>query len=232
VPRSQNEVWHSSYLWVRAEAEELVIDSTVRSIFIGILCAAFAMLLFTRSFAATSGLVLVVTSIVLLVAAAMGAVLDWTMGPVEVISLIVFLGYCVTYCIHIAHAYVSPDLDGRTTENRIQVALLRLGPATIFSALTTVMTCLFLGACTIRIFNQFGIVLFLTTFFGLLAALTVLPSFLTLTYGLRLDFFRRKARRVEPNTEPPSGAIVPAPVSPRDPGDDRGTVEMAHVRGR
>jgi len=33
-------------------------------------------------------------------------VMEWKIGPIEVISLVVFVGYSVTYSLHIAHNYV------------------------------------------------------------------------------------------------------------------------------
>merc|ERR1719446_549000 len=32
--------------------------------------------------------------------------MKWKIGPIEVISLVVFVGYSVTYSLHIAHNYV------------------------------------------------------------------------------------------------------------------------------
>merc|ERR1719473_1464571 len=58
VPRSRAEAWHTSYLWVRAEAERMVVESTLASIAVGILCGAVAMFVFTLSFAASVGLIL------------------------------------------------------------------------------------------------------------------------------------------------------------------------------
>ena len=40
--------------------------------------------------------------------------IDWKLGPIEIVSLVVFLGYCITFCIHITYAY---------TEARIFMAL-------------------------------------------------------------------------------------------------------------
>eukprot|EP00747_Dinoflagellata_sp_TGD_P008907 gnl/TRDRNA2_/TRDRNA2_118505_c0_seq1.p1 gnl/TRDRNA2_/TRDRNA2_118505_c0~~gnl/TRDRNA2_/TRDRNA2_118505_c0_seq1.p1 ORF type:complete len:253 (+),score=32.33 gnl/TRDRNA2_/TRDRNA2_118505_c0_seq1:24-761(+) len=38
-------------------------------------------------------------------------VMDWDIGPVEVISLVVFVGYSVTYALHIAHNYSEVEED-------------------------------------------------------------------------------------------------------------------------
>lgn len=139
---------------------------------------------FTRSLAASGALILVVAGVTLVVIASMTG-LGWTLGPFEVISLIGFLGYSLTYCIHVAHTFVMAK--GVSPLRALELAMLRIGPATVVSALTTMSTCVFLGICTIRVFNKFGIVLFLTTLVGLVAALTALPCCLLVSAKVVVD---------------------------------------------
>ena len=54
------------------------------------------MFVFTRSLTAAVIVVVAVSNIVVYVTAMMSAFFKWNMGPVEVVSIIVFLGYCVT----------------------------------------------------------------------------------------------------------------------------------------
>ncbi|CAE7380889.1 unnamed protein product [Symbiodinium natans] len=63
-------------------------------------------------------LAVIVTGVVIVVitglAFFMVTVMGWSIGPIEVIALVVFVGYSVTYALHIAHNYnlmVASDED-------------------------------------------------------------------------------------------------------------------------
>merc|ERR1719265_74213 len=167
------------------EVLTLVVGSVVTSILIGLFCGLLAVLVFTKSIIAGFSIILVALNIICYVAAIMCGPLGWHIGPIEVVSVIVFLGYCVTYCIHIAHLFVEACEETDEPLQQVRLALLRLGPATVSSAMTTLSSCIFLTMCVTTIFVKFGIVLLLTTVLGLLAALSVLPAFLLATYGMR-----------------------------------------------
>merc|ERR1712151_532270 len=87
-------------------------------------------------------------------------VMGWPIGPIEVIALIVFIGYAVTYSLHIAHLYGSDEsaeeaentsniipktlrkkaalLEADTTRmKRTRFALESVGGAALGSAITT-----------------------------------------------------------------------------------------------
>jgi len=182
-----------------------------------------AVFVFTRSLTAAVIVVMAVTTIVVYVTAMMSAFFKWSLGPVEVVSIIVFLGYCVTYCIHIAHAYTDlKDLE-HDSQLRVRMALLRLGPATVSSAVTTMCTCVFLCLCTITIFVKFGVVLFLTTFLGLCAAIGALPPFLAI-FG---ELHCRCAKAAHEPQDEDDAVDEREPLSGRypDPADDFATRE-------
>ena len=62
------------------------------------------------------------------------AVLNWPFGPVEALSIVVFLGYCITFCIHIAHAYCMVASETKDVKERACNALLHLGAAVMTAA--------------------------------------------------------------------------------------------------
>ncbi|CAE7232474.1 PTCHD2, partial [Symbiodinium necroappetens] len=95
--------WHTSSLWVRAEAQSALISSTILTIVIVVGLALLGMLVFTRDWKLS---MLVVASTMLVVCILFWfivVVMGWPPGPrlwhperigaIEVIALIVFIGY-------------------------------------------------------------------------------------------------------------------------------------------
>jgi preprotein translocase subunit SecF len=179
----QGAVWHTSRLWVQKDLEAQIVQSFGSSVALGIFAGFIAVEIFTWwNLMAGVSIVVVVGGVMTSVTAILSAV-GWALGPLEVISIIVFLGYSMTYSIHIAHAYIEASEEVKSAQQRMRLALLRLGPATISSALTTLSTCVFLASCVSTIFVRFGIVLFVITVQGVLAALIVEPAFLSVAQG-------------------------------------------------
>jgi hypothetical protein len=179
----QGDVWHTSRLWVQKDLEAQIVQSFGSSVVLGIFAGFIAVEIFTWwNLMAGVSIVVVVGGVMTSVTAILSAA-GWALGPLEVISIIVFLGYSMTYSIHIAHAYIEAAEEVKSDEQRLRLALLRLGPATISSALTTLSTCIFLANCVSTIFVRFGIVLFVITVQGVLAALIVEPAFLSVAHG-------------------------------------------------
>lgn len=110
-----DEAFHVSSAWAEAEANQELITSAVLTLVI-LLCLAFTfMVLFTWSIA----LSLFVVGATL---AAIGGltffiviVMRWEVGLIEVIAIVYFIGYAVTYSLHIAHKYAC-DEEGHESE--------------------------------------------------------------------------------------------------------------------
>jgi len=112
-------------------------------------------------------------------------------------------------------------------QQRTRLALLRLGPATISSALTTLCTTVFLANCVVGIFVRFGIVLFVITVQGVLAALIVEPAFLSAAGEVNLrglcrrrekqsDTFERQRTTTSPVEEERESDLASAPRASPD----------------
>jgi hypothetical protein len=162
--RSTRGAWHSSELWVRAEAQEELVSSTIITLVIVILLAFAGMLLFTFDFLLSLYVVFATLLVLLGLSFFIVALCQWPIGPIEVIALIVFIGYAVTYSLHIAHKYGSndalqlpPRLDldeaSATRFQRTQFALKSIGSAALGSAFTTTGCAIFLLFCTLSIFQ-------------------------------------------------------------------------------
>jgi len=100
-----NHAFHTAEAWVRAEAEVAIVGSTVETIIIASACAWLGVLIFTGDPVLALIVLGLVLGIISGLAFFMVCVMRWKIGPVEVISLVVFVGYSVTYSLHIAHNY-------------------------------------------------------------------------------------------------------------------------------
>merc|ERR1719282_742589 len=92
-----NRAWHTAGAWVRAEAEIAIIDSTKDTIIIACACGWFGMLVFTGDPILAFFVLCLVIGIISGLAFFMITLMGWEIGPIEVISLVVFVGYSVTY---------------------------------------------------------------------------------------------------------------------------------------
>jgi len=173
--------WHTSHSWVQAQAVAGIISSTGVCIFISVIAGFFALLAFTRDIVIATLSVVSVTSVVVVQLFFMVMVMQWLIGPVEAVALIVFIGYIFTFNLHIAHAYCHTGHSSTGTSpskarlDRTVQALHSRGCSILGSSLTTVGCACFLLICEIRFFIKFGAVILSVTALSTLFALGVLP---------------------------------------------------------
>jgi len=189
--RFARDAWHTASLWVRAEAQNELIMSTVLTLLIVILLAFLGMVVFTKNAALSMFVVLATVGVVGNLFFFIVVLMGWAVGPIEVIALIVFIGYAVTYSLHIAHRYGSgeavhcelpEDLSATLSEadalryKRSLFALQTIGSAALGSAVTTIGSSLFLMFCTLTIFKKLGGVVLAVTLLSIIMALAPLPA--------------------------------------------------------
>jgi len=117
----------------------------------------------------------------------------WKIGPIEVIALIIFIGYAVTYSLHIAHRYgcrnalemetIAGDglLDKQVVrQERLRFAFKTIGCSMLGSASTTVGCSVFLLFCTLTLFQKLGAVVLAVTLISIILSLFLLPAALLL----------------------------------------------------
>jgi hypothetical protein len=97
--------WHASALWRRAEAQKVILDSTLVTLGISLGCVFMGVVLFTFSFHLALLVATVVLAIIMCLLFFMTTMMEWPIGAIEVLSLIVFVGFAVDYCLHVAHKY-------------------------------------------------------------------------------------------------------------------------------
>jgi len=194
------QVWHTSRLWIRAEAESAIVGSTVATLIVSVGFGFLGALCFTQlDFVLSMWVVLSVLGVTISLAWFMIAVLGWGVGAIEVLGLIVFVGYSITYALHIAHNYQEHmlELDSSLSkkvrrEEAVSEAMRCMAGAVMGSAVTTLGASFFLFFCNLIIFVKLATVLFAVTFFAMVFSTVALPAAL-LVAGPTSD--PRKLRR-------------------------------------
>lgn len=226
-----DEAFHTSDLWVRAEAEEAIKGSTITTMAISCACGFLGALFFTgewcMAFCVLGSTIMIMTCQLFFMTGIMG----WEIGPIEVISLVVFVGYATTFNVHVAHAY--KHAKGEDRFEMIGSALKMMGAAILAASATTLVSSVFLFFCTITIFVKFGGVIFAVTVFSALYSLLFMPSVLVFfdpssgcCFPQALLRFRGGTSAVEPLVpgRPEEGAFSPGdaykPASPTRPTID------------
>jgi len=180
--------WHTSKLWVKSEAQKELVDSTVKTLIFVVAMAFLSMLLFTLDLLLSFFVVLATTQVICFLTFFIVVIMGWHIGPIEVVSLIVFIGYAVTYSLHIAHKYSSDEAEiveplrleleeGQAVRfQRTRFALRSIGGAAIGSAVTTIGCSVFLLFCTLTVFQKLGAVVLVVTTMSIFTAMAPLPS--------------------------------------------------------
>jgi hypothetical protein len=111
APLSANRAFHTSKAWTKADTELAMLWSTVETIVITMTSGFFCVLVFTCDISLSVIVVLLVLTIIVQLLFFIVVVMGWLVGPFEIISLIVFTGYALTFCLHIAHTYAEIEPD-------------------------------------------------------------------------------------------------------------------------
>lgn len=197
--------FHTSKLWVQADAQQELMSSTVTTLLVLGVLSFFSMLLFTRDVVLSAYVVASTIWVVVGLFFFIVIVCQWQIGPIEAIALIVFIGYALTYSLHVAHVYCDKEAvpepspqqrnmsmataDGMfpTTSESNTVRLQRtgfavrsIGGAVLGSAFTTIGCTVFLLLCTLTIFLKLGAVVLVVTFLSVCASFIVMPATLLL----------------------------------------------------
>jgi len=184
-PIDAGKAWHTSKLWVQAEAEQAIVSSTMLTLAVSTGSGFLGALVFTKNIMLSAMVVYSVLGVTICLAWFMCVAMGWALGAIEVLGLIVFVGYSLTYSLHMAHKYHEYMRDTRGSGmfkvRRVQAvlhALSCMASAVCGSALTTLGSAFFLFFCTIQLFTRLVTVLFAVTFFAALFATIVLPALL------------------------------------------------------
>merc|ERR1712048_208309 len=95
-----NRAIHVSSLWVAVEAQSGIVSSTALSIALSIIFGFIVIALFSKDVWLAALCMVSIAAVILCQLFIMVVVAGWSLGPVEVIALIVFLGYMFTFNLH------------------------------------------------------------------------------------------------------------------------------------
>jgi hypothetical protein len=189
--------FHVSKLWVKAESNALLMETTLTTVVILLVLAFVGMICFTWSLVLSLYTVLSTIMVVVSLLFFVTVVAAWPLGLIEVIAFIYFVGYAVTYSLHIAHKYACDeaadcvfDDEDINEENesakirfkRTAFAVSSIGGAAVGSAATTAGASFFLCFSTLTIFNRLGNMCLVVTVMSIVCAMGPLPGAL-LSFG-------------------------------------------------
>jgi len=138
-----------------------MLSTAYSSAGIALLCAAVVILASSKSFAMTIFCTLTIGYVLTSVTASLVAI-GWTLGFLESICFAILIGVSVDFCIHLAHAYVSASPGEKDRGERVEYALIHMGPSILSTALTTILSAIIMLFTVITFFQKFALILFLT----------------------------------------------------------------------
>lgn len=128
-----SKAWHTSPTWVRAESEVLIMQSSTHVVGIATALGLIGVFVYTMDLTLTAFVMIQVMVTMAGLCFVMFVILGWSVGPLEVISLVVFVAYTVTPALHIARRYFFTLEEGRKLA---QLALPDAEPSSSGSGLT------------------------------------------------------------------------------------------------
>ena len=177
----------TSNLWNRAETEVAAISGTISAFAISNGCAFVAIFIFTGDIVIAFQCTIAIIAIVACLMGYMIVVMEWSFGAIEAISVTVFVGFSVDYCLHLANSYSESDRLSRF--GKVRDALVQTGVSVVSASITTIGASCFLFWCKIVVFKRFGKVICANTFLSIIYALFFLSPML-IVYGTVHSRFR------------------------------------------
>jgi predicted RND superfamily exporter protein len=105
----------------------------------------------------------------------------WKVGMVEALCLIIVSGLSVDPVLHIASAFSQASPRLRPVA-RAQLAVERMGPPLLASAVTTLASAVCLSTCQLTLLSKIGLFMIFSTIWSLGTSVTLLPALLA-TFG-------------------------------------------------
>lgn len=124
---------HVATIWRTSEATSVIVQSIITTFAVALLCVLLGVALFTRSLHLAAFVGVTVICIVLSLLFIMLVIMKWELGTIEVLSLIIFMGFAVDYCLHIAHKYHSCQVVSVTSHSELLEHDVRKAPESSWS---------------------------------------------------------------------------------------------------
>merc|ERR550525_1946760 len=157
------------------ETDEIIGQELLRNLLLSLLCVAvITLLLLGDLFVCIIVLLMVVLTLVDIV----GFLHFWglTIDILSAVNIVLAIGLCVDYAVHIAHAFLTSE---GTRQERANSAVRLIGLAVINGGVTTFLALFFCSFSSAHVFITFFKVFCLTVTFGLFHGLVLLPGLLS-----------------------------------------------------
>jgi len=177
----------SCMFWVRTMTELTLLRSTILAWVISNVCAFGSIALFTGNILLGIWTVVTILFIVTCLFAAMIILLGWPFGAIEAVSVTIFVGFSVDYCLHLAHSFNNAKGNNYS---RVRQSLTELGSSITGAAVTTFASSIPLFFCTIQVFVQMGKTVALNTVFSIYFALVFYTALLVVVGPKQSNFFQ------------------------------------------
>jgi len=158
------------------ETDEIIGFELMRNLLLSILCVAIiTTLLLGNLFVVFLVLIMVIITLVDIV----GFIHFWgiTIDILSAVNIVLAIGLCVDYAVHIAHAFLYSE---GTRQERANHAIRLIGMAVFNGGITTFLALFFCSFSSAHVFQTFFKVFCLTVIFGLFHGLVLLPVLLSI----------------------------------------------------
>merc|ERR1719370_1430814 len=158
------------------ETDEIIGEELWRNVLLAMACVTAVVLLLLANFRIC---ILVILAIILTLTDIIGFLHFWdiTIDIISCINIVLAIGLCVDYSVHICHAFLVAK--GSKSERAVS-AVESIGPAVLNGGVTTFLALVLLAGSTSHTFLTFFKVFVLTVVFGLFHGLVLLPVLLSL----------------------------------------------------
>ena len=179
------------------ETDQIISQELWRNILLALVCVTIVVLMLLANFRIC---LLVILAIVFTLTDIVGFLHFWdiTIDIVSCINIVLAIGLCVDYSVHICHAFLVAQ--GSRAERAI-TAVDTIGPAVVNGGVTTFLALVLLAGSTSHTFITFFKVFLLTVTFGLFHGLILLPVLLLLV-GPKNQEEHEEQREVQGESNP------------------------------
>ena len=158
------------------ETDEVITRELIRNLCIALACVFLTTLILLADILG-SVYVLVTVALSLVDLCGFMAAWDITIDVVSACNIIIAIGLCVDYSVHICHAFLT--VSG-TRRERAKAAIVDMGVAVLNGGFSTMLAFILLAGSDSHVFSVFFKIFLLVVIFGLFHGLILLPVVLSL----------------------------------------------------
>ena len=158
------------------ETDEVISLEVYRNIALALVAVFFTTLVFICNF---RGAVIIIFCVLLTLVDVGGFLHFWgiTIDTVSCNNLVIAIGLCVDYSVHITHRFLS---EPGTRNERMLATMQNMGPAVFNGGFSTFLAFILLAGSRSHVFSSFFKIFFLVVTFGLFHGLIFLPVILSM----------------------------------------------------